>query len=55
MVLKSISWLTIALIILAAVLFVMMLNFIIKIALLILIVLGIIWLWRQVDSRGKRR
>jgi len=55
MALKSVSWLTIALVILAVILFVIMLNFVIRVALLMLIVLGIIWLWKQIQTSRRRK
>lgn len=55
MVLKTISWLTIAILVLAVVLFVILLNFVIRVALLVVLVLGIIWLWKQIQANGRRK
>jgi 4-hydroxybenzoate polyprenyltransferase len=55
MVLKSLSWLSILIIVLAVILFIFLLNFIIRVALLVLIVLAGIWLWNHIKKSKRRK
>jgi Flp pilus assembly protein TadB len=55
MVFKTASFLAIAMIILAVFLFVFFLGFLIRVALFVLIVLGVIWLWKELTPRKRKR